>query len=73
VRGPRVSKGDRPKIYYAAQVGTRPPYFVLFVNDPTLFKDEYRRYLETRLRDAFGFREVPLRISFRQRASIRGD
>jgi GTP-binding protein len=70
VRGPRVSKGHHPKIYYAAQVGVHPPYFVLFVNDATMFKDEYRRYLETRLRDAFGFQEVPLRISFRERLSI---
>ncbi len=71
IRGPRVSKGHHPKIYYAAQVSTHPPYFVLFVNDASMFKDEYRRYLETRLRDAFGFNEVPLRISFRERLSIQ--
>lgn len=73
VRGPRVSSGHHPKIYYGTQVGVHPPYFVLFVNDATMFKDEYRRYLETRLRDAFDFNEVPLRISFRERVSIRDE
>jgi GTPase len=73
VRGPRVSRGKHPKIFYATQVGVHPPYFVLFVNDPTMFKDEYRRYLESRLRDAFGFQEIPLRISFRERVSLRND
>jgi GTPase len=71
VRGPRVSRGKHPKIYYATQVAVHPPYFVLFVNDPLMFKDEYRRYLESRLRDAFGFHEIPLRISFRERVSLR--
>ncbi|HYC76660.1 MAG TPA: ribosome biogenesis GTPase Der [Planctomycetota bacterium] len=70
VRGPRVSKGRHPKIYYGTQVAVHPPYFVLFVNDATMFKDEYRRYLESRLRDAFGFQEIPLRISFRERVSL---
>ena len=70
IRGPRVSRGKKPKIFFATQVGVRPPWIVLFVNDPTLFKDEFGRFLENRLRKAFHFEEVPLRISFRKRKSI---
>ncbi len=70
VRGPRVSRGKYPKIYYATQVGTNPPWIVLFVNDPALFKDDFRRFLENRFREAFSFNEIPIRISFRKRKSI---
>lgn len=65
VRGPRVSRGKYPKIYFATQVGVNPPWIVLFVNDPKLFKDDFRRFLENRFRDAFPFTEIPIRISFR--------
>ncbi|MSR74759.1 MAG: ribosome biogenesis GTPase Der [Planctomycetes bacterium] len=67
VRGPRVTRGKYPKIYYATQVGVTPPWIVLFVNDPTLFKDDFRRFLENRFREALPFREIPIRISFRKR------
>lgn len=70
VRGPRVTRGKYPKIYYATQVGVRPPWIVLFVNNPKLFKDDFRRFLENRFREAFPFSEIPIRISFRQRESI---
>jgi GTP-binding protein len=40
---------------------------VLFVNDPQLFKDEFKRFLENRFREALPFREIPIRISFRAR------
>jgi GTP-binding protein len=70
IRGPRVSRGKYPKIYYATQVGTQPPWLVLFVNDPALFKDDFRRFLENRFREAFPFTEIPLRISFRKRKSL---
>lgn len=70
IRGPRVSRGKYPRVYYATQVGTNPPWIVLFVNDPALFKDDFRRFLENRFREAFPFEEVPIRISFRKRASI---
>lgn len=70
VRGPRVGRGQFPKIYYATQVGVHPPWIVLFVNDPKLFKDDFRRFLENRFREAFPFSEIPIRISFRQRQSI---
>lgn len=71
VRGPRVSRGKYPKIYFATQVGVSPPWIILFVNDPVLFKDDYKRFLENRFREAFGFKEIPLRISFRERRNVR--
>jgi len=40
------------------------------VNDPQLFKDDFRRFLENRFREAFPFAEIPIRISFRKRESI---
>jgi GTPase len=71
IRGPRLAKGRYPKVFYGTQVGTNPPWFVLFVNEPDAFKDDFRRFLENRFRGAFGFGEVPVRISFRKRESLR--
>ncbi len=59
--------GRQGKIYYATQPGAHPPTIVLFVNDPTLFADEYERYLTGRLRRAFDFEGTPVRIVFRAR------
>jgi GTP-binding protein len=59
--------GRQGKIYYATQPGAHPPTIVLFVNDPSLFPDEYERYLEGRLRRAFDFEGTPVRIVFRPR------
>ena len=70
VRKPSRYEGKSGKLFYGTQVGTHPPWFVIFVNEPKLFRDDYRRYLENRLREAFGFSEVPLRISFRARAPM---
>jgi GTP-binding protein len=67
VRGPRVSRGKSPRIFYATQVSSHPPWIVLFVNEPQLFKDEFKRFLENRFREALPFREIPIRISFRAR------
>jgi GTP-binding protein len=64
-RTPKVVRSKVPKIYYATQVGTSPPTFVAFVNDPKLFPDNYRRFLENRLRSELPFAEVPIRIAFR--------
>ena len=50
------------------QAATRPPTFVCFVNDASLFTDDYRRYLERQLRDNVGFPSTPLRIYFRGKA-----
>lgn len=59
--------GGRLKIYYANQVSTCPPTFVLFVNDPNYMHFSYKRYLENRLRDAFGFEGTPIHIICRKR------
>ncbi|ACB85204.1 ribosome biogenesis GTPase Der [Natranaerobius thermophilus] len=59
---PPSKKGKRLKIYYATQVRTRPPTFVLFVNNPELMKNSYKRYLQNQLRRAFGFEGTPIRI-----------
>src|SRR6476646_927713 len=59
-----------PKILYATQVAVAPPTFVIFVNDPELVHFSYRRYLENRLRAEYGFLGTPIRLIFRQRASV---
>ena len=60
--------GKRMKIYYASQVSTAPPTFVLFVNEPKLFHFSYERYLENRLREAFDFTGTPIHILVRKKA-----
>jgi GTP-binding protein len=58
-----------PKVFYATQVSVAPPTFVIFVNDPELIHFSYRRYLENRIRDAYGFLGTPIRLILRQRES----
>ncbi|CAA7602028.1 GTPase Der, C-terminal KH-domain-like [Acididesulfobacillus acetoxydans] len=64
---PPTDKGRRLKILYATQAGVKPPTFVFFVNAPELMHFSYRRYLENRLRQTFGFEGSPLRLVTRQR------
>jgi GTP-binding protein len=64
---PTSFKGKRLKIYYTTQVGVQPPSFVFFVNNEELMKDNYKRYLENKLREAFGFYGTPIRLSVRER------
>jgi GTP-binding protein len=64
---PTSFKGKRLKIYYMTQAKIQPPTFVLFVNNEELLKDSYKRYLENKLREAFGFFGTPIRISVRER------
>ena len=59
--------GGRLKIYYANQVSICPPTFVLFTNDPDYLHFSYKRYLENRLREAFGFEGTPIHIICRKR------
>ena len=66
---PTSFKGKRLKIYYVTQAKTQPPTFVLFVNNEELLKDSYNRYLENKLREAFGFFGTPIRISVRERGN----
>ncbi|MBS4215847.1 MULTISPECIES: ribosome biogenesis GTPase Der [Neobacillus] len=62
-----TDKGRRLKIYYATQVAVKPPTFVIFVNEPELLHFSYERFLENRIRDAFGFEGTPIKIFARER------
>lgn len=64
---PPSDKGKRLKLYYITQVSVKPPTFVIFVNDKELMHFSYTRYIENRIRDAFGFRGTPLRFIIRER------
>lgn len=64
---PPTHNGKRLRIYYASQVAVAPPTFVLFVNDPELMHFSYKRFLENKLREAFGFDGTTLRIIARER------
>jgi GTP-binding protein len=68
---PRTERGRSLKIYYTAQTGTAPPRFTCFCNDPRLVHFSYVRYLENKLRAAFGFTGTPLRLEFRSRSEGR--
>lgn len=57
----------RLKIFYATQVAVKPPTIVIFVNDPELMHFSYERFLENRIRDAFGFEGTPIKIIARSR------
>ena len=64
---PPTDKGKRLKLFYITQVGVKPPTFVVFVNDKDLMHFTYVRYLENRIRDAFGFKGTSLKFIVRQR------
>lgn len=64
---PPAKKGRRLKILYATQPSTQPPTFVIFVNDAELMHFSYKRYLENRLRQAFGFDGTPIRVIVRSK------
>lgn len=62
---PASKRGKRLKIYYATQVSSAPPTFILFVNDPKLLGANYKVYIERKIREAFGFAGTPIRIAAR--------
>eukprot|EP00579_Thalassiosira_antarctica_P005096 CAMPEP_0201882524 /NCGR_PEP_ID=MMETSP0902-20130614/14181_1 /ASSEMBLY_ACC=CAM_ASM_000551 /TAXON_ID=420261 /ORGANISM="Thalassiosira antarctica, Strain CCMP982" /LENGTH=595 /DNA_ID=CAMNT_0048411081 /DNA_START=293 /DNA_END=2080 /DNA_ORIENTATION=+ len=65
---PSRRNGAQAKIYYGSQVSTRPPTIVVFVNDPKLVNDNYRRYLDRKMRESLdGFESTPIRWMFRGR------
>ena len=64
---PPSDKGKRLKLFYITQVAVKPPTFVIFVNDKELMHFSYTRYLENKLRDAFGFKGTALRFLIRER------
>lgn len=65
---PKPHNGRQLKIYYSSQVSVEPPTIVLFVNDPELLHFSYTRYIENRLREAFGFTGTPIHITARKRS-----
>ncbi len=60
-------QGRRPRIYYATQVGRRPPTIVVFSSIPASIHPSYHRYLATKIANAFRLKGTPLRVSFRAR------
>ena len=64
---PPSDKGKRLKLYYITQVSVKPPTFVIFVNDKDLMHFSYTRYLENKIREAFGFKGTSLKFFIRER------
>jgi GTP-binding protein len=62
---PTTRQGRQGKIYYGTQVASQPPTFALFINDPKLFNDNYRRYIERQFRQQLGFTGTPIRLFWR--------
>ena len=67
MKEPPVVGNKRLKIYYVTQIGTKPPTFVFFVNDPKCIHFSYRRYIENQLRDSFDFTGTGIKLEFRER------
>ncbi len=65
-RSPPTTRGGRQgRLYYGTQVASKPPSFTLFVNEPKLFGETYRRYIERQLREGLGFDGTPLKLFWR--------
>lgn len=67
VNPPKLHNKGKAKVFYATQVSTKPPTFVLFVNDENVMHFSYLRYLHNRLRESFDFEGTPIKIILRQR------
>ena len=70
---PPTDKGRRLKIYYMTQASSKPPHFVIFCNDARLFHFSYQRYLENQIREVFGLKGTPVRITIRQKGDKEDD
>jgi GTPase len=70
-QSPPVVKGRRPKVFYGTQAAVAPPTFVFFANEAGLIHFSYRRYIENRLREEFGFDGTPIKLVFRDRESVK--
>jgi GTPase len=68
---PPPFRGHRPRIFYATQAAVAPPTFVFFASNASAVHFSYRRYLENQLRETFGFDGTPIRLVFRDRASVK--
>ena len=64
---PASIRGKRLKLFYTTQVTVQPPTFVLFINNEDFLKDNYVKYLENKLREAFGFKGTPIRIQAKEK------
>ena len=64
---PPSDKGKRLRLYYITQVAIKPPTFVIFVNDKQLMHFSYTRYIENKIREAFGFSGTSLKFIIRER------
>jgi GTP-binding protein len=69
--GMRRTGAKWPKVYYVTQLAVNPVTIMMFVNDPGLFEDNYRRFLAGRLRDLLPIAEVPIRLLARPKTSRR--
>lgn len=65
---PQTIRNKKLKILYSTQASVHPPVFILFANDEKLLKEHYKRYLENKLREAFGFKGTSIRISVRTKS-----
>ncbi|MHC5212300.1 MAG: ribosome biogenesis GTPase Der [Planctomycetota bacterium] len=68
-RKPRPHHGRLGRIYYGAQVGTHPPEVVIFVNEPGLFDDNWRRYLVHEMQEHLPYKEIPVKVVYQPRGS----
>ncbi|MBI2864770.1 MAG: ribosome biogenesis GTPase Der [Chloroflexi bacterium] len=68
---PPSERGKRLKVLYVTQAEIDPPTFVFFVNDPKLLHFSYQRYLENKLREAFGFEGTPIKLIFKPREEAK--
>ncbi len=68
INPPPTDKGRRLRLNYVTQVSVKPPTIVFFVNDPELMHFSYERYLENKIRAAFGFAGTPLRLFTRRKS-----
>ncbi len=64
---PSAIKGKMLRIYYSTQAKTKPPTFVIFINNKDLIQDHYKRYLLKKIRENFGFKGTPVVVSYRQK------
>ena len=65
---PRSRSGKEIRIKYVSQVRANPPLFAFFCNEPALVEETYRRYLENRIRERYGFQGVPMTLSFKRKS-----
>ncbi len=67
MKQPPSDKGKRLKLYYASQVGVKPPLFAFFINSRELTHFSYSRYLENKIREGFGFEGTSIKIVYREK------